>query len=145
MSTSIQINRDPSTVFHFIADPENNPKWQSGMKSCQWSSRKPNWLGSIYVQQANFLGKEIESTFEIVEFKGGQMIKGRSISGTFPITFTRIVEGAATGCQVTAIIEGDPKGVFKIAKPLMTWMVKHSIEKDYQKLKELMEQKKEEI
>ncbi len=139
VTSSVEIEHDPNEVFQYIADPENNPQWQSGMKSCKWESKHHNWIGSTYIQEASFLGKEIESTFEIIDFQQGYMIKGQSISGTFPITFTRIVESTSNGCKVTAIVEGDPKGVFKIAQPLMTWMVKYSVEKDYQKLKSMFE------
>ena len=46
-------------------------------------------IGSTYAQVASFLGMEVENSFEVIEFEPGRMVKAASISGTFPITFTR--------------------------------------------------------
>ncbi len=70
------------------------------------------------------------------------MVKATSTAGSFPITFTRIVEPAGDGSQarVKAIIEGDSSGFFKIAEPLMKRMVQRSVEGDYQRLKMIFEE-----
>ncbi len=45
------------------------------------------------------------------------MVKATTLESTFPFTFTRMVEPFEGGSKVRAIIEGDPKGIFKIAEP----------------------------
>jgi hypothetical protein len=52
---------------------------------------------------------------------------------------TRIVEAAENGSMVSAIVEGDASGFFKLAGPLMRRLVQRSVDGDYAKLKEGLE------
>ncbi len=136
---SIAIDRPAAEVFAFIADFANNPRWQSGMVEAHFTSDGPMRVGTTYAQQARFLGRPVESTFAVVAYEPGRLVKASSTSGTFPITFTRIVEPAGEGCVVTAIVEGDASGVFKLAEPVLARMVRRSVASDYANLKRLLE------
>jgi len=140
ISASIEIERPAATVFAYLSDMSNNPKWQKGMKACTWTSEPPLRLGSTYDQEASFLGKAIISSFKVVEFEADHLIRIRTTSGTMPIDVTRRVADSSPGsCTVEAIVKGDPKGVFRLATPLMRILVGASVRKDYRKLKQLLE------
>ena len=81
----------------------------------------------------------MESTFEIIEYEENRKIKGRSIAGSFPITFTRTVESATEGTKVSALIEGNASGFFRLAEPLLNRMVQRQVKADYLNLKSLFE------
>jgi uncharacterized membrane protein len=139
VDVAITVNRPPDEVFAFISDFENNPKWQNGMQRCTFTSPPPLDVGSTYDQEAKFLGRPILSQFEVIAYEPGRLVKATTVSGSFPITFTRMVEPIEGGTQVTAVIEGDSSGFFRIAQPLMRWMVNRSIQADYKRLKQLLE------
>jgi hypothetical protein len=86
------------------------------------------------------LGKEITSTFEVVDFEPGRRITIRTIESTFPIEVTRSVEptGEAT-CVARAHVTGEPSGVFKLATPIMRTLVQRSVRGDYRRLKQHLE------
>jgi carbon monoxide dehydrogenase subunit G len=132
--TSVEVAPPPEDVFAYISDAENNPQWQSGMVSAHWSTDGPIGVGSTYDQVATFLGRRIESTFEVEAYVPGRMIKASSTGGSFPITFTRMVEPNGAGSKVTAIIEGDASGFFKVAEPILAWLVQRSVDGDYRAL-----------
>lgn len=138
VEVEINIKHPAKQTFEFIANPENNPKWQGGMKRCTLTNGELR-LGSEYEQEAEFMGKEILTTFKIVEFEDGHLIKGESIVSTFPITFKRIVVGDETVSHVRAIVTGNPDGFLGLFPWFTRWMINRSITKDYQKLKELLE------
>lgn len=140
VQVKVPIKLPKQEVFDFIANPENNPKWQGGMKKCVVTSPGPLGLGSEYQQEASFMGKPILTTFKITEFAPGHLIKGESIKSTFPITFKRIVEGDDHECEATAIVTGNPKGLMGWFPFLTRWMIRRSIKTDYQNLKKLLEQ-----
>lgn len=140
IETRVQINRPTDEIFLFISNFENNPRWQSGQLEARFTSDGPLGVGSTYEQVAKFLGRRVVSTFEVVEYEPGRKVKASSTSGSFPITFTRIVEPFEGGSEVTAIIEGDASGFFKLAEPLLSLMVHRSVDSDYQNLKQLLEQ-----
>lgn len=133
---TVEIERPAAEVFDFIADFENNPKWQGGMRACRWTSEGPIGVGSTYVQEASFLGRRIETSFRVTEYEPGRSISIESTKSTFPIQVTRSVEPIdASRCRVAAHVRGQPKGVVK----LLSGLAKSMIAKDYQALKRLLE------
>jgi uncharacterized membrane protein len=139
VETSVSINRPSDEVFAYIANFENNPEWQSGMQSAHFTTDGPLQIGSTYEQVAKFFGRPVISTFEVIAYEPGRMIKATSTSGSFPITFTRMVTSLENGTHVTAIIEGDASGFFKLAEPLLKRMVQRSVDGDYTNLKQILE------
>lgn len=141
VEVSIDILGDPEEIFLFISNPANNSQWQQGMISAEVTSSGPLGVGSTYKQVANFLGRQIESNFEIIAYEPGRMIKGTTVDSTFPITFTRLVEpGAQEGyARVSAVVEGDASGVYRLFTPILDRLVKRSVEGDYARLKVLFE------
>ena len=140
VTATVDVNRPASEVFAFLADFANNPRWQGGMRSAHWTSEPPHGVGSTYEQVASFLGKEVRSSFEVEEFAPGASVTIRSTSGSFPIRVTRTVEplGEARS-RVTAHVAGDPSGFYRVAAPLLGWMVRRSVRRDYRRLRELLE------
>jgi uncharacterized membrane protein len=134
------IERPADAVFAYLSDFAKNPTWQNGMKSCVWITEPPHGVGSRYEQRAAFVGREINSTFEIIELDPGRLVKAATVSGTFPITFTRRVTALRPETtRVQALIEGDSSGFFRFVEPLMAPMVRRSIRADYRRLKDLLE------
>ena len=135
----VTIERAPEDVFAYITNFENNPHWQSGMVSARFTSDPPLAIGSTYSQVAKFMGRRVESSFVVIAYEPGRLIKITTTSGSFPITVTRSVEPAQDRSLVRAIVEGDSSGFFKLAEPLMRRMVQRSVNSDYTRLKELLE------
>lgn len=139
VETTVQIERPSEEVFAYISNFENNPEWQSGQLQAKFTSDGPLQVGSTYDQVAKFLGRRVVSTFEVVEYEPNRKVKASSTSGSFLITFTRIVEPNDGVSKVTAIIEGDASGFFKPAEPLLKRLVQSSVDGDYQNLKRILE------
>ncbi len=140
VKASVYIRRSPEEVFAYLSNFENNPKWQSGMVSAKFTSPGPLQVGSTYSQEARFLGRPVISEFEVVEYEPGRRVKITSTSGTFPITVTRFVEPDEDGgSRVSAVVEGDASGVYRLAEPILRSMVKRSVQGDYERLKSVLE------
>lgn len=133
---SIEIGRPARLAFEYIADFENNPRWQSGMRSCRWTSEETGVVGATYVQVAEFVGRRIETSFVVTELEPGRKISIESIKSTFPIQVTRTVEPLGEArCRVTAHVRGQPPRLMALMSP----MVKRTIRKDYERLRALLE------
>lgn len=133
---SIEIERPAAHVFQYVADFENNPIWQGGMKACRWTSAEKIVVGATYVQEARFFGRRIDTHFRVSALQEGRSISIESTQSTFPIQVTRSVEALGEGrCRVTAHIRGQPTGILK----LFSGMVKKSVAKDYRELKRVLE------
>jgi uncharacterized membrane protein len=140
VSTSIDIDRPADEVFAFVSEFPNNPRWQSGQRSCEWTSEPPLRVGSTYDQHARFLGKDMTNSFRVVEHDPGRRVEFTSTSGSFPITVTRTVEALDDSrSRFTEHVQGEPGRFFRIAEPILRRLVKRSIRRDFPRLKALLE------
>lgn len=129
------INRPSREVAEFFFDAANNPTWQKGMRRCEWIDPGPIAVGSVYLQEAMFMGKTITSRFEVTEYTPGHSITIRTIESTFPIEVTRTVESIDEAtCRITARISGGPGGAFKLVAPLIRRLAQRSVDADYDRL-----------
>ena len=135
------VNRPAGEVFEFFSDASNNPRWQNGMVSCEWTSEPPIAVGSTYTQRARFAGRDVISEFEVTEFEPGRKIRIETTKSTFPIQVTRTVEPIDdTTCQVVAEITGGPEsGPMRWLAPLMEKRAQKSVDTDYDRLVQLLE------
>jgi uncharacterized membrane protein len=139
VTVSVDVDRPAGEVFDFVADFENNPRWQRGMRSCRWTSPPPHEVGSTYDQVAHFLGRDVVSSFRVVEHEPGRRVRITSTAGPFPITETRVVESLPDGrARVTAVVEGDAGRFFRYAGPLVRPLVQRSVRGDYRRLASLL-------
>ena len=134
LTASRDIAKPAPEVFEFLSDATNNPKWQKGMKRCEWITSGPVAVGSQYKQEASFLGRRISSTFEVLEIDPGRRILIEAIESTFPIRVERRVEPlTAATCRVMAEIEGGP-AVPVGMRGLFGWIAQRSVNADYDRL-----------
>jgi hypothetical protein len=128
-------------VFAFFADAANNPLWQAGMVSCEWTSDLPIRVGSTYRQKARFMGRDVVSTFVVRRLEPGRVIEIETVESTFPIKVIRRVEPIDEGStRVTAEITGGPdRGLFKLIAPIMQKRAQATVDTDYDRLVQLLE------
>jgi hypothetical protein len=140
ITVGVDVARPANEAFAFVADVENNPRWQRGMRVCRWTSPPPHGIGATYDQTARFLGRDIASSFRVVEHLPGRRIKLVSTAGPFPIVETRSVQPLGEGrAHVSAIVEGDASGFFRLAAPILRRLVARSVRADYARLRRLLE------
>jgi uncharacterized membrane protein len=138
---TVDVDRPADAVYAFLEDVENNTRWLRGMVSCRWTTEPPVRVGSRYEQVARFLGKEIRTRFEVTELEPGRRVTIRSLPGSsFPLTVRREVDplGAAR-CRVTETVHSDPSGFYRLSAPVLRLLVRRNIDRDYRRLKELLE------
>lgn len=140
VATGVDVSSPADEAFAFVADAENNPRWQGGMRSCRWVTDPPIRVGSRYQQEARFLGRPITSTFEVTDLQPGRSITIRTLESTFPIEVTRSVESRGEHrTRVSAVVRGDAAGVFRIAEPVLRLLVQRSVRGDYRRLQRLLD------
>lgn len=71
-------------------------------------------------------------------FEPGTLVRIESVAGTFPIRVTRRVDPIDGGSRVTATVEGEPNGLFRLTAPLVTPLMRR-IEGDYRRQKSTLE------
>ncbi len=136
----IDIERPADEVFAYLSDFSHNPEWQQGMVSAEWTSPAPYGVGSTYRQLARFLGRRVMSTFQVVEWDPPHRVTIETLESSFPIRVTRTVASLGPSrSRASAYVAGDASGFFRIAEPMMRWMVRRSVAADYRRLKSRLE------
>jgi uncharacterized membrane protein len=136
--TEILINRPPAQVAHYAGDPSNAPKWYVNIKSVEWTP--PMAIGSKLAFVAQFLGRPLAYTYEVVGLDPGRRLVMRTAQGPFPMETTYTWDPMGEGrTRMTLRNRGEPAGFSKIAAPLMALAMRRANQKDLARLKTLLE------
>ena len=118
---------------------ENNPQWVSGLLEAKQTSPGPMGVGSTGTDVRQFLGRRIESTWEVTEHEVNKKSAFKTTSGPIPLKGAWTYEPVAEGTKVSFAMDGDPGGFFRLAEPLVAGIAKRQIENDHNNLKDLLE------
>jgi uncharacterized protein YndB with AHSA1/START domain len=135
----ITINRPVETVFAFATDPSTFSQWQPAIVESRQTSPGPRGVGTTGVNVRQVMGQRVESTFEITAYTPNASLTVRSTSGPVAYEIAYAYQPADGGTRVSLHFQGDPKGFFKLAEPLLASTIKKDFEEDYQRLKVLLE------
>jgi hypothetical protein len=138
--TETVIHCSIDVVSAYAADPSNAPEWYVNIKSVEWKTPPPVAVGSQVAFVAEFLGRRLAYTYEIVELVAGTRLLMRTAQGPFPMETT--YEWEATGPSATRMRlrnRGQPSGFSKLAAPLMEAAMRRANRKDLECLKQRLE------
>jgi polyketide cyclase/dehydrase/lipid transport protein len=110
------------------------------IKSVEWKTRPPLRVGSKVAFVADFLGRRIAYTYEIVEFVPGRRLVMRTAEGPFPMETTYTWESAGSDAtRMTLRNRGTPAGFSRLFAPFMATAMRRANRKDLVALQTLLE------
>jgi hypothetical protein len=138
--TTVVINRAVAEVSQYAADPDHAPLWYENIKSVEWRTPRPVQVGSQIDFVAQFLGRRLAYTYEVVEFVPGRRLTMRTPGPPFLMetTYTWETEDGAT--RMTLRNRGMPSGFSAWLAPLMSLMMGRANRKDLSLLKRRLEE-----
>lgn len=135
---SVFINKPVEVVHAFVTAEGNYAKWQAGVTEVIEGGPR-NTVGSQFTEVRKFMGQELRTTMEILEFVPNARWVGKVVKGPIPYTVTVTYEAVNGGTKYTTLVEGEPKGFFKIAEGMVASQLEKGLEEDFIKLKEMVE------
>ena len=140
VTTEIEIARPRAEVAAFAADPDNAQAWYENIQRVEWRTPKPLAVGSQVAFLAQFMGRRLAYTYEIMELVPGERLVMRTTTGAFPMETTYTWESTADGgTRMTLRNRGQPAGFSKLSAPLMRPAMRRANTKDLKALKSLLE------
>lgn len=138
--TEILITRPKNVVSKYAANPDSVPEWYVNIKSVEWETPKPLSLGSRIKFQAQFLGRQLVYTYEIVELNPGEKLVMSTSEGPFPMETTYTWETVGNEYTLMKLRNrGNPTGFSKLFSPIMEFAIRRANKKDLLRLKHILE------
>lgn len=138
--TEVLIARPCAEVAAYAAEPDNAPNWYVNIKAVEWKSPRPLALGSRLAFVAQFLGRRLAYTYEVIDLLPGARLVMSTAEGPFPMETTYTWEALADGhTRMTLRNRGQPSGFSKLAAPLMASAMRKANGRDLDQLKRLLE------
>jgi uncharacterized membrane protein len=140
VETDIEIARPRAEVAAYAADVDNTTRWYENIKSVEWETEPPLSVGSRIAFVAEFLGRRLAYTYEIIQLVPGERLVMRTAQGPFPMETTYAWSDAGDGAtRMTLRNRGEPAGFKRIAGPVMARAMRRANQKDLERLKQVLE------
>lgn len=138
--TETEIARPRDEVAAYAADIDHATEWYVNIRSVEWETPPPLAVGSRAAFVADFLGRRLSYTYEIVELVPGERLVMRTSQGPFPMETTYTWADAGEGAtRMTLRNRGEPVGFKRVAAPLMVRAMRRANAKDLATLKRILE------
>jgi uncharacterized protein YndB with AHSA1/START domain len=138
--TSIEISRPRAEVAAFAGDPSNATAWYQNIKSVEWETAPAVEVGSRVAFVAQFLGRRLAYTYELLDVVPDERLVMSTAQGPFPMTTTYLWEDTpGGGTRMTLRNQGEPSGFSKVSAPMMVSSMRRANRKDLERLKEILE------
>jgi len=134
----VLIRRPRDEVAAYMTDPAHDPVWIGGISEARLVGDPPLRAGSRVARVASFLGRRMEYVNEVVELAPDRLDM-RSVVAPFPM---RVTYGFADRDGATAVsnhVRGDARGFFSLASPLLAPLVRRSVQRDLDRLRDILE------
>jgi hypothetical protein len=126
-------------VYDFITAPENNSQWQYGSLISVHSSAGSMRVGTVFSSFGHFMGRSIQSNFEVTEFESNKSYGFETISGPIQLQTSYSFEAVENFTNLTVSTMINPGGFFKLVDPIVKRVAKKQFKENLTTLKELLE------
>lgn len=134
------IERPVNQVFQFAANVSNHPLWVPAVAEVRRSSaEEPVGPQETFVQAVQFLGRRFEATFRVIEVEADRRIVFESISGPVEMKVSETYEAIGEQTRVNQVLQGEPRGFFNVASPLLVKLTKRQLDNAVANLKDILE------
>ena len=134
-----QIYRPLKQVFSFVTTPENDFQWQYGTLASDQLSNGKMGVGSLFRTVGHFMGRRIESVYEVTEFEPDKSYGFKSLSGPMDshTLFTFEVTKGSTKINISTWVS--PGELFKTGNVAVEKKVKKQYRENLALLKDVLE------
>jgi len=137
---SITINQPVEKIFAFLTDSRNITKWQPDIIEYRATVEGPAQIGTQVTDVRTFLGRKMESVYEITAVEPNKRMCIKSISSPFPYQGNFLFEPeSSSATKLTVDAEIEPKGFFKLVEWMLIGALRKQLETELSVVKQVLE------
>jgi carbon monoxide dehydrogenase subunit G len=133
------INRPVEDVFAAVRDVAKSPLWTPGLLEVQRTSEEPLEVGGTMVYVGTFMGRRFESPVTCTSLIENKQLTTTTTGGPYFLEVDQRLEPDGAGTKLTVHCEGESRGFFKFAEPLVDRLTKRQFDTGNSNLKALLE------
>jgi carbon monoxide dehydrogenase subunit G len=141
ITTAVHIRRPLAQVAAYMTDPSHDPEWIGGVREARVVGDGTVAPGTRVARVARFLGRRIEYVNEIVTLDPQRCLDMRSVEAPFPMRVTYSFDQEDGGTAVRNRVRGDAGGFFALFGPVLAPLVRRSVQRDLERLRDLLEKR----
>jgi len=139
VEATIVVNRSLEDVCAYMDDPAKDPEWQSYSIETEKTSEGPLGVGTTHRGVAKFLNRSLEWTSVVTGYVLNERRSDEVKLGPLEFTQTVTLEPVEGGTKLTFVMEGEPRGFFRLADPIVIRMLQRDVEGNLARLKDILE------
>jgi hypothetical protein len=137
--SGVHIYQPIKRVFEFISNPENDFQWQYGTLASIHLSKSIAALGASFQTTGNFMGRRIQSTFEVTDFDPNKKYGFKSLTGPLQ-SFTTYTFTLASGyTQLNLVTEANVVNFIELNENVLEKKLKKQLKENLAMLKNILE------
>lgn len=141
VTAQVHIRRPVDEVASYMIDPRHDPEWIGGVREVRLLGDGPLTVGSRVARVATFLGRRIDYVNEIVALDPQRCLDMRSVVAPFPMRITYSFEAQDGTTIVRNRVRGGMPGFFRAFGPLVAPLVRRSVQRDLERLRDVLERR----
>lgn len=133
------IYRPITEIFDFISTPENDFQWQYGTLTSAQISEGVAKVGAFFRSIGHFMGRRIESTFEITEYEPTRKYGFKSLSGPMHSRTLYTFETAGGATKINVSMQASAVNLFQADEGILEKQMKKQLKENLEMLKQILE------
>ncbi|RPI19582.1 MAG: hypothetical protein EHM58_00840 [Ignavibacteriae bacterium] len=140
VTQKVEINKPRDIVANYAFETDNDPLWLRHVFESHLLTDRPIRKGTHILRSAKFLGKEVNSTLEIIDFEPGHKMVLIS-NDPFKMKVTVKFDDAGEGKTLAQIkVENESRKFYNLADILLKPQFKKNLNNSLKRLKLIMEE-----
>jgi uncharacterized protein YndB with AHSA1/START domain len=135
----IVIHRPPNEVFDFVADEENEPRYNPQMQVAKKVTQGPIGVGTSFRAEMTGRGRVVPLTIQFTEYERPRRIAERVQMKAMDLTGGLTFEPVGGGTRMRWLWNLEPHGVLRFMGPLVAFMGRRQERRIWTGLKHLLE------
>jgi uncharacterized membrane protein len=139
MEGEVAVHRPVETVFDFVADARNEPRYNPHIRLAEKTSGGPIGVGSRFRNETASMGRITEWVIEITSYRRPWHLATSLHSSAMDIDGTMTFEAVPGGTRMRWSWDLKPRGIFQLFAPLIRRSGQRLEDDNWQNLKDYLE------